>query len=72
MLINSKDLSRKLLFNFRLLCSTYIEHLCLKIQKKIETGSIDLEDIYVEMVKGMNLFLIKLIDLALKLSNIIF
>ena len=55
-----------------MLCSSYIEPLCFKLQKKIETGSIDVEDIYVEIVKRMNIFLIKLIDLAKKLSNNVF
>jgi hypothetical protein len=39
------------------------------MQRKLETGFIDVEDIYVEIVKRMDVFLIKLIELAKKLSN---
>ena len=39
------------------------------MQNIIELGSAEIEDFYVEIVKRMNVFLNKLIELAKKLSN---
>jgi len=40
------------------------------MQKKLDSGSIEVEDIYVDIIQNMNVFLNKIIELGKKLSKL--
>jgi nitrogenase subunit NifH len=50
--------------------SDYVSKTCYNLQVKIDSGSFDIENLYVELIKRINTFLIKLEEFATKQSNI--
>ena len=49
--------------------SNFVADHCIEMQKAIERGRVDVEDIYVNIVKSMLTFLEKVREMSIKLSK---